>query len=52
VGSKLGVVGAGFFGSHFLVQNREYIHSTPTVEQFRFLSFGSAGVILTGSGVV
>jgi hypothetical protein len=46
-------VGSGvkqvFFGSHFLVQNRDYIHSTFTIKQFRFLLFGSVGVIPSGA---
>jgi hypothetical protein len=46
------VVGSRFFGSHFLVQSRDWIHCTPTMKQFRFLLFGSAEVIFAGSAVV
>jgi hypothetical protein len=47
-------VGSSFFGSHFIVQSRDYIHSALIMEQFRFFlfSFAVAGVILTGSGAM
>jgi hypothetical protein len=46
------VVGSRFFYSHFLIQSKEWIHSTSTMKQFRFLSFSLAEVILDGSGAV
>jgi hypothetical protein len=49
VENKLGAVGNRFFDSLFLVQNRDYIHSTPSIEQFKFLLFSSAKVILVRS---
>jgi hypothetical protein len=41
VGSSLGTVGSIIFLAHtlYLIQNRDYIHSTATMEQFRFLPF-------------
>jgi hypothetical protein len=51
VENRLGVVGNNFF-SHFLVQSRDQIHSTPTTKQFKILSFDSLEVILVGSGAM
>jgi hypothetical protein len=36
MGSRLGAVESGFFCSHSLVQNGDYIHFTPTIEQLSF----------------
>jgi hypothetical protein len=50
--SRLEAARSRFFGFHLLVQNIEYINSVATMEQFGFLLFGCAGVILARGGAV
>lgn len=48
-GKQVGTVGNMFYFFHFIVQNIEWIYSTFTMNQFRFLLFNFARVIFAGS---